>query len=131
MFSKHKKTSAAAADVAAAATTPAATAAGAPPAVGHSRPWSASLHTWLVGLTLEPFVNVLDFIVFPASQLEVRHYLETKNIPPDVSNKASRSRCHHYDCCTTSPAEPLQQNSSSSSSRTHEARVRCTLGLLV
>ena len=71
---------AAAAGVAAAATAAAAAAA----AVGRTRPGSASMYARLVGLTLEPFVHVLDFVVcfpFPNS---IRHNLKTKNLQPDL-----------------------------------------------
>ena len=50
-------------------------------AVGHKRPGSASLYVRLVGLTHEPFVHVLDFVVcFLVSQLEIRHNSKKKNL---------------------------------------------------
>ena len=66
-FYKQKSSSAAAADVAAAATTAAA-------AVGQTKPGLASLYGRLVGLTIEPFVHVFDFVVcFLIPHLEIRH----------------------------------------------------------
>ena len=54
-------------------------------AVGHTRPGSASRYTWLVGLTLEYFVQVLDFVVcFLVPQLKIRHNLKRHNLQPDV-----------------------------------------------
>ena len=72
-------------------------------AAGHARLGSASLvRSACVGLTLEPFVHVLDFVMC----FLVLHskFEDEKSTTLHVSNRASCSWCHLYYCCTTSTA---------------------------
>ena len=79
-------------------------------AVGHTRPGSASLYARLVGLPIEPFVHVLDFVLsFLVPQLEIRHNLKTKNLHLTVVQQEGLLVA---GANTTTAVRHLQQSSS-------------------
>ena len=77
-------------------------------AVGHTRPGSASLYARLV--SVEPSNPLYTYSILLCVPWFRTHNLKTKNLQPGmyVSNRFSRSRCHHhYYYCMASTADLL------------------------